>query len=135
MVTGKVFLSSSGEEISHRGRVNKVPRKGKNLRARQIHGEYLRRMKCGFRRFADGNHAFFSIAGFVTFIPTRRHKLASRRDASATLHCFSLRESAATSNEHHVATPADAAVPTALYLYFSPTSIGTIPLILRLTLL
>lgn len=121
----KIFLSFPSEEISRRGRVNKVSRKGKNsrARARSAASEYLRRVS--FRRSADGNRAF-SIGGFVAFIPARRHRLSSRRDASATLHCLSLRERAPlTSNGHRVATPADVAVPTALYLHFSLTSIGT----------
>lgn len=83
------FLSTSSEENSHCGRVNKVPRKGKNSHTHEIRGEYVRRVRRGFRRFADGNRAF-SIGGFVAFIPARRHKLgvATRRVRDAPLFLF-----------------------------------------------
>lgn len=77
--------------------LTKYHEREKNLHG--IRGEYMRRMRRGFCRLADGNRAF-SIGSFVAFIPARRHKPASRR--VATLHCFSLRESAATSNRHRV---------------------------------
>jgi len=75
IVTCKVSLSFSISEDIYRGRVNKVYRKREKIRAlARSATEYL---KCGFRQRTD---AFFSIGGFVTFIPTR--KLASRRVAS-----------------------------------------------------
>lgn len=108
--------------------LTKYREREKNWRARGIRGEYVRRVRRGFRRFADGNRAF-SIGGFVAFIPARRHKLASRRVRDAPLFLF-----ARERRYFQRASRRPFAVPTALYLYFSPTSIGTIPLILGLTL-
>jgi len=68
--------------------LTKYREKEKNSRAREIRGEYLRRVRCGFRQLTDGNHHAFSIDGFVAFILVRRHKLASRRARDAPLSLF-----------------------------------------------